>query len=417
MLVIAFTALPLFDVPGIGISITAPLVYFIAIELLLGRSRKGINVQGWTLCLVVIGLGIFASSIMTGLSDNENGFTGKDTIYLIRYSYWLLASFVSMKLISKKPQLGMSVVKVAVWATFILVLCRWFEGIVWGKVGAWSHTKILTENAYAFIFSTFGAMFISLTLISKGRKRLIYSALTAVLWGAIFINGSRSCWITTTFSLCAFVGMRYLVNPLNIKTYIKVATALTLIIIAGLASFYYLPDSAKESFISRFSTFEKLDTDKSYQIRVLMQTKAKKIFAQSPVWGCGPARFKRTKVYLEIPKVLSYGGQEKFMYRSSHNSYLQFLAETGIVGNVPYYIFLFLLLFKGFFASIRMARRKIDWPMGVYIGFLTMSLHMWSISALTNTHVWVMYGMVAITISIDHAMKKAERREGIVKRF
>lgn len=406
LLIVLFTTLPFIDIPFIGLSITAPLVYFLTLELIFRKSRKGVKVTGWILCLSSIAIGVFLSSFVTGFSDREAGFSKNDLVFLIRYTYWILTGYVTLKVMSKRPELGENVVRVAVAGAFILVLCRWFEGVFWGKVGAWSHTKILTENTYAFIFSTFGPMFIAMVIQVKGRKRLFYITALVLLWGAIFINGSRSCWITTAFALTAFIAFRYLVNPLNIKTYIKIAAAIIVLLVGLAVSFQYMPTSVKESFMARFSTMEDLENDKSYQIRVLMRQKAVKVFKEHPIFGCGPARFKQTDVYLDIPPVLRYGGQETFMRRSAHNSWLQFLAETGLVGNIPFYIFLFLITFKGFFSVIRLARQKINWPMGVYVGFLAMSIHMYTLSGITNTHVWMMYALVASLISLDKAIRR-----------
>lgn len=412
LLVVFFTAFPLFDVPGIGISITAPLVYLITIDLFLRPSRIGYSVRSGISCLAVLAGGIFISSLVTGLSDKEYGFNKTDFIFLVRYTYWLLTAFVTIKLVSKYPEIGEKIVRYSVWGTFCLVLCRWFEGVVWGKVGAWTDLRIISQNNYAFVFSTFGPMFISIFLMSKGRKKLFYGLMTVALWGAIFINGSRSGWITVSLAIIGFIGMRFIVSPFSVKTIARILIAIIVIIIISFISFKYMPQTAKESFMSRFSTMEDLDTDKSYQIRVLMRQKAMKIFKEHPVFGCGPARFKKTEVYLDIPKVLSYGGQETFMYRSAHNSFMQFLAETGFVGNVPFYFFIIFLALKGFHASVQLARINVNWPMGIYISFLTMSVHMWTISGLTNTHVWMMYGLVAAIIPLPRALRRANERVG-----
>ena len=47
-----------------------------------------------------------------------------------------------------------------------------------------------------------------------------------------------------------------------------------------------------------------------------------------------------------------------------------------------------------------MARRGELWAIAIYVSFVTMSIHLWALSGLTNTGTWVVYGMVAGIIVI-----------------
>ena len=87
--------------------------------------------------------------------------------------------------------------------------------------------------------------------------------------------------------------------------------------------------------------------------------------------------------------------------KSSHNSYVSFVAENGIVGAVPLAFLLLVLAVGGDGAAGRLARRGQVWALGVYAGFIGMSIHLWALSGLTSTATWFVYGLVAALIMLN----------------
>jgi len=154
--------------------------------------------------------------------------------------------------------------------------------------------------------------------------------------------------------------------------------------------------------VDRFNTLQNLEQEKSYMIRQLMIQKGERLFLQSPIIGVGVGRFTKSSVPLDIPQVLSYAGQQHFDVKSSHNSYLDLLAESGLAGAVPFAILLIILSWRGAKSVIRSSRNNRFWILASFLGFVQMSIHMWAIASLTNTANWFIYGLAAAAIVVSN---------------
>jgi O-antigen ligase len=86
------------------------------------------------------------------------------------------------------------------------------------------------------------------------------------------------------------------------------------------------------------------------------------------------------------------------MGRSSHNSYLSFLAEGGLVGALPLAALIVTLAIRGALAAMALNRKGERWALGVYASFIAMSVHFWVLSGLAGTHAWFVYGLVVASV-------------------
>jgi O-antigen ligase len=109
-----------------------------------------------------------------------------------------------------------------------------------------------------------------------------------------------------------------------------------------------------------------------------------------------------------MPLVLARRSDADFMRKSAHNSYLSFLAEGGVVAAVPLALLLGVLAVRGSHAAAKLNRRGEQWALGVYGGFIAMSVHFWVLSGLTGTHAWFVYGLLASTIYLASLARKQE---------
>jgi O-antigen ligase len=136
-----------------------------------------------------------------------------------------------------------------------------------------------------------------------------------------------------------------------------------------------------------------------------MIQKGLRLFQSSPWIGVGVSRWTKEYIPLEIPRVLQYAGQDHFDRKSSHNSYISFLAENGLLGAAPLALLLLILVVRGYGAASYLARKGQVWAIGVYAGFIGMSIHLWALSGLTGTVTWFIYGLVAalIVLARNHA--------------
>jgi O-antigen ligase len=394
---VAYTACPIIEVPGLDLSLSALILLFIAIEIFLSGSMGWVQeYSGW-----IVLAGFFWLAIL--LSVVGNIFLGEGAAIdldnwkqVLRFAYWMVA-FVTTIYVVSTARLGPRVVKAIIWAILVTALCRWGEALLFGKVGAWTKGGLytMTQNNYAILFSTYAPCLLVPLLSREGRRwPAILAAL--VVWGAVVINGSRGAWIAVSLGICVFIVLYAVAQPA--RMYSLLPLMLLPVVLGGLLML--APRVYTETVLERYDTFHHLDEDKSYKIRLLMIQKGWRMFLDSPLFGAGAGNFTKEAVKLDLDKEMRYGSQKHFNKKSAHNSYLALLGETGLAGCLPFGILLLLLVVKGYRAAITLARQEEIWALGIYVGFLMMSLHLWAVAGLTGTGPWVMYGLVAALISI-----------------
>jgi hypothetical protein len=87
------------------------------------------------------------------------------------------------------------------------------------------------------------------------------------------------------------------------------------------------------------------------------------------------------------------------------------LAETGLLGSIPFGLLLLTLTVRGYRACKNLARQGQAWVLGIYAGFVGMSVHLWSLSGLTGTAPWFVYGLLAAVIVMDKQSAHAEEKQ------
>ncbi|MBE0542927.1 MAG: O-antigen ligase family protein [Verrucomicrobia bacterium] len=386
--------LPFFDIPFIGLSITAPLLLPVMFYAFFHPANPWIHLyRGWVLVAAAIWLGMVVAFLANGPWFGAREFKMIEIAYLNRYLFWLTVFLVTAYVAAdfgiqrRLPYLLGS-------AVVVLAGLRCFEGIALGKVGAWTDTIFTTQNTYGILFSTF-TPFLFPVFLGRGflRKLLCAAGLFAVLF-ACAINGSRGSWICIALALAVFSLLAFVSRPgASLRLVLPVGFA-ALALVAILAG----STRAREAVLSRFSTFENLEGDKSYMSRRALNRKSWRLVSESPFFGVGPGRFRDVYVPLELPQVFSKEAEQRINTKGSHNSYLSFLAEGGLIGGLPLAFLLAVLAVRGAHSAAALNRAGERWGLGVYASFIGMSVHLWVLSGLTGTHAWFVYGLLAATI-------------------
>jgi O-antigen ligase len=405
-LVGTFAALPVFQVPLVGLSITAPLFVLVVVAVILHppnllRFRHGI----WVFLAAAIWVSLFLSFLINGLvlHGDENQILSVLTV--VRYGYWLLLFVVSGYFAASEKLLRRLSTVLALAITALSGL-RWFEAIAWGKIGAWTDPVFLTQNDYGGLFSTFSPFLFALLVGQGGIRSMLTGGGLLVVWGAAAVNGSRGSWIGMGVGLVVFVALYCVTNPRRAwRLLVPLLLAASLLTGLGLTSL-----RVREAVVSRFSTMGQLSDDKSYMIRQVMNQKSWVMFKQSPLFGAGPGRYRVTSVPLNLPELFNRNAEDDLQRRSAHNSYLLFLAENGLAATIPYALLLALLIIKGLWATLELGRQHQVVALAVYAGFLGMSVHFWAMSALTNTAAWLIYGLVVAVILLAGDFRRARFR-------
>lgn len=400
----AYLVVPLYDVPLMGLSLSAPILFFIAIEIFIKpQIRLWRRYFGWMALGYLFWVGLLASLAGNAIQATSIPFTSADTITLIRFAYWVLAFLITLIVVANG---GFHRQLVAILGIAILVVAglRLYEALVWRKWGAWTSPRLLTQNSYGIQFSTFSPYALWLALSSKGMRRWVAGISTLLMWLAIAVNGSRSSWIAVSIGTTVFL-LLYAFSQQRRQVWRLAIFVSTFMLLLSV-----MPTSAVEPISQRFASLQKAEEDKSYAIRLLMNQKGERLFQQNPLFGAGAGRFTRASVPLDIPRILRYAPQEHFDRKSPHNSYIKLLGETGLVGTVPFAVLLIALAIGGLRATVRLGRAGETWPIPIYAGFVGMSIHFWTISALTGTAPWFAYGLVAGTIEYARWRLRAEQQ-------
>lgn len=402
LMISVYLVVPIIEIPFMGLSISAPLMFLVVLEAIFRPPRPWTKVyRPYIILAVLIWAGIFLSAIVNGLLSGGVNINSEGILTVIRYAYWLLIFIVVVYVVSV-GNLPSVLFRVLGWSIFLLALVRWGEALVYGSIGAEFRLNFLPQNTYGIQFSAFSLFLLGLALSEKGWKKTIALAANILLWGAIAINGSRGSWVGVAVGIAILLMILILARQSN-----AFGLAIGLILTGGLALLIFSSSSqVSQAVESRLNSFQNLNEEKSYAIRQLMNQKSLRLFEESPIFGAGAGRFTFSSVELDIPRVLQYAGQEHFYVKSSHNSYLGFLAENGLVGAIPFAILLIFLCISGLKAAILLARLNQYWGAMIYAGFIGMSVHMWVISALTGTATWYIYGMVAAMIILARTMSK-----------
>jgi O-antigen ligase len=269
---------------------------------------------------------------------------------------------------------------------------RWGEAIFFGRVGFGAITKIMTPNMYGVLFSTFSPIVLALLFSRRLGGRWLAVLVAIIVWSAVAINSSRGAWISVGFGVVCFMALYLRAHPR------RIAALFGIIILGGLLAGVLIlaPGKFMRATSDRFDSFQDLDRDKSVNTRKMMVQKGWRLFLENPLCGIGVGGFTKAFVALDTDRTdVSQAAQNR---RSSHNSYIALLAETGLAGTLPFAVFWFSLAFRGYKAAVRLARQEEIWALGIYVGFLMMSLHLWVLTGLSTTGTWVIFGLAAAMI-------------------
>jgi O-antigen ligase len=352
----------------------------------------------WILPIAGIGFGI-SLSIFGNVVFGTLVVGTDQVISIVRAVYWLLVCLITIALISNlKPQHINVLIMVLSISIIAVGTLRLYEAVAFNRIGAGT-SRILTQNTYGIIFSTFTPFAIITLFMQKTARKWLFAIGIVVLILGIAVNGSRSSWVASGIG----VGILGLLMIIAQKRRISSITSLSIgIFIIGIGIVSYLPPEVFEPISARFATLERYNADESYLTRVLMQQKALILFEQNPIFGVGRGQFRESYVELDLDGTLFRVGEITNINRlASHNSYAQFIAEQGLVGSVPLALLLLLLFVNGVRATIHLASKGEIWAVAIFAAFTAMSVHMWTIDNFQNTSSWFIYGLVAAMIEYE----------------
>ena len=374
----ALLALSTGKIPYFAVSATAPLFGWILFEAAAAGTLR--PPPRWAALAALFWFALFCSLAANVVLGKLGSLGAQELALLTRYGFWMAVFATTAAIIANAswtPRLAAWLAATAV----ALALMRLADGALGGP--GW-----LDQNEYGLRFSAFTPFLLAASLGPRGGPGA--AAALALTSAALLHNGSRSCWIALTAAAAALLLLRFAAC----RSVRGPALPLTLApaLLAALA--WLGPADWSRAVRERWESFESLSTDKPFQTRLALIEKGAQLFAQKPVFGAGLGRFGLERVELAAAGT-PWTNDAVLNQRSSHNSYLSLLAETGLSGSLAFAALLASLLIGGARAAFRLVRRGEEWAGGVWASALAVSIHLWALAGLSGTLPWFVFGLTA----------------------
>jgi O-antigen ligase len=389
----SYLALPVFKIPLFDLSLSAIIFAFICLNILFGSGLTGLGDQKLWL---VLALWLWVGVLLALAANSVSGLEGKIDLgnwnMFLRLSYWLLV-FVLTAFVATEANAWDQLVKVLGVMIFLTAMARWLEIGLFGNVGAWTGTKLQTQNSYGILFSTY-TPYLLVPVFAGRRGRILLALALMLVWGAIACNGSRGSWVAVGLGTLVFFLMYLSISPQKLVPLAGLCLLTAVFALALVLS----PPKFIHAVTDRADTFQDLDHDKSWNTRMYQLRKGWELFKEHPIAGVGLGGFTRFVVDVGTERTdVSTKGLSR---RSAHNAYIAYLAETGLAGSVPFALLLIFLVWRGYKAAIWWGRRQQFWALAVYLSFLSLSLHLFVLQGIYNTGTWLVYGLTAGMVSL-----------------
>lgn len=291
---------------------------------------------------------------------------------LISYSI-LYFAFVSN--INKKQTI--LIIKTVIASTLLVLIYAILQ-----KMGI--DKNIWVQDVQTRVFSTFGqpnwlAAFLVITFpivlalsFKEPKKQKYYIALSLVYFLVILFTKSRSGLIGFLFANTIFWITTYHKKAVKLKS--VVTYHILLVAIITTVGTPWTPSIEnilqRKSNVQEIKTTTSLETGgtESGEIRKIVWKGAIEIWKSSPILGTGPETFALS--YFKFrPKEHNLTSEWNFVYNKAHNEYLNYLANTGIIGFASYV----LLILSSLFLIRQKSEKKDIFKSALfsgYVGFL-----------------------------------------------
>ncbi|HCS28269.1 MAG TPA: hypothetical protein DIW43_12495 [Spongiibacteraceae bacterium] len=335
--------------------------------------------------LVKLWLYLFAfGAILSTANSFATGEAGTRTSALAvvpNYLYWCVIVFVFYAL-GMRCQLSYSKLFGAITAgVFAVVL---YVYVVQPYTGGNSFVKFFGKNNLSFLLICLSPY---CTLKLKEKSRFLTVAVLAIILLLQLVDGRRAGFVLVLAgSFLAYNAAWLRLNGLSdIFRGAFLAGLLVLVMQVPVIETLVTKASPRVAALI-YSGEESYDGDRSYLTRLAMIEKGLALFRQNPLFGIGLNNFTKVEQRIEGDFEGSRYVVNKDIYEntSSHNSYINILAEGGLFLFVPLVLLLGSLLWSG----IRLFRHFSEYERTVLISVTMMCVHMSVTNGIVNSLAW-----------------------------
>ena len=194
--------------------------------------------------------------------------------------------------------------------------------------------KNITAAAIAFKIPL--VIYLSLNLKSKLIKPVLFLLVTVAFF-SIYLISARAVFVSLALSVI-FLVILYIYSLYRKKRHVNYILAFVIPLLISLAFFNVIEGNPEESLAidNRIDSIINNESDQSTAQRLRFYTSAFNHFLSNPIIGCGIGNWKILSIKYESENLYSY-----VVPYFTHNDILEIFAETGLIGGIPFLLFLF----------------------------------------------------------------------------
>lgn len=368
-----------------SIFISASITYFII-------SKSRISLLGITKPLQWLALFFALGAILSVVNIPDSAATeslDRAMAVLPNYLYWSLLIII---LIQQSSLIKLDVV---------------YKAVFWGVVCTVVYYLLLqqtltilpifnrqTPNGFAFVLICYAPIAV---YYLKEQKNKTWALVFLMLLVLILLRDGRRAGMVLVLlgGLAVVYGAQ--VNWKRLLAGTIVATIVTFILYSSPAKAVIL--QSNERIYEMLYETDKIRTeDRSYLVRVAMIKKSIALFNQNKFTGIGLNNFTKTEIefdknFIGAKYVVS---KKNIQSTSSHNSYINILAEGGLFLFIPFVLILSycVIYFIGNLNKLHATYKPF------FFSLIAMSIHLYFITAIINVYAWFLIGICAALTSI-----------------
>lgn len=375
----------------LGNSITFYLFILIILEV---KNFGKFNFLGKKIFIILL-ISIFISTIFAPFLERSPGIISKFTL-LIQYSYWILLVFFLIQYKNK-----INIVQLSKYLTYSIAISSFFYFVFPLEIESSLISIKLGQERNAFVFNLLCVAPLTFFYLRE-KGGILLCLITMLIYIIVMMStNGRSGSILILFEMSVVLSML----TQRMLSIIRFFTLILLLTFTATESdifqpvLFQLAENVKEinPRLSGFILEEgdgSLERDKSWGQRKLMIEKGFEIFKEYPVFGIGANNFKYYDAELSAhaSSQFYYLVQTKDWYngRSAHNSYIQILAEFGIIGLS---LFILILAFPLFYFVKKFIFSQLTFNDIAIVSLLSMTVYFYAISSFTGAIPWVIIGL------------------------
>ena len=146
-------------------------------------------------------------------------------------------------------------------------------------------------------------------------------------------------------------------------------------------------------FVRRVEGLRNLEVDSSTSIRLALQQKAFAVMSTDPIVGVGLGNFGTTEIGDEVSRYMSPKDARAFAGKETHNSYLQMLAEAGILGGLPILLIVGIALFAALLLISQRSSSRSHMDLAIAASIVSLAAYLWTRGGLLSTLTWLLLGL------------------------